>query len=95
MVEDNRVAKAVTYDTVKSVMPFVMHYLRKAAGMAVETTPVATMVSQLAASLRPEQLAGLQKLLTTEQMETIGKIFAASPSENDDGATTEAEDANG
>jgi hypothetical protein len=95
MVEDNRAAKTVTFNTVKSVMPFVMHYLRKAAGMPVETTPVATLVSQLAASLQPEQLAGLQKLLTTEQMETIGKIFAASPSENDDGATTESETANG
>ena len=95
MVEDNRVAKAVTFDTVKSVMPFVMHYLRKSAGMPVETTPTAALVSQLAASLKPEQLAGLEKVLTDEQMETIAQIFAATPSKNGDSPRQEAEVANG
>jgi len=95
MVEDNRVAKAVTFDTVKSVMPFVMHYLRKSAGMPVETTPTAALVSQLAASLKPEQLAGLEKVLTDEQMEIIAQIFAATPSKNGDSQGQEAEVANG
>jgi hypothetical protein len=95
MVEDNRAAKTALFESVKAAMPFVAQYLRKAAGMSVETTSVATLVSQLAASMGPDQLMGLQKLLTAEQMEIVGKLFAAFPSGNDDGATTESEGANG
>lgn len=95
MVEDNRAAKAVTFDTVKSVMPFLMHYLRKAAGMPVETTPVAKLVSQLAASLGPEQLAGLEKLLTEEQQGIVAKIFASAPSEEDNDETKDSEGEHG
>ncbi len=79
MVEDNRAARTATFDTVKSVMPFVVNYLRKTTGMEPEATPVATLVSQLASSLQPEQLLGLQNLLTSDQMEIVGKIFAAAP----------------
>lgn len=95
MVEDNRAARAATFDTVKSVMPFVMHYLRKGAGMQPEATPVATLVSQLATSLQPEQLAGLQNLLTPEQMEIIGRIFAAAPPDSTDGQPSDSEDGHG
>jgi hypothetical protein len=87
MVEDNRAARTATFDTVKSVMPFVMHYLRKTTGMQAEATPVTTLVSQLASSLQTEQLLGLQNLLTSEQMEIVGKIFAAAPTEASEGRT--------
>jgi hypothetical protein len=95
MVEDNRAARAATFDTVKSVMPFVMHYLRKSTGMQPEATPVATLVSQLASSLQPDQLLGLQNLLRPEQMEIVGKIFAAAPAEPTEGQTNESEGAHG
>ena len=91
IVEDNRAAKTALFDSVKTAMPFVMHYLRKATGMPVETTPVAKLVSQLAASLGPEQLAGLEKILSEEQQAIIAKIFAAAPSEGDEGQTKDAE----
>ena len=87
MVEDNRAARTATFDTVKSVMPFVMHYLHKTTGMQAESTPVTTLVSQLASSLQTEQLLGLQNLLTSEQMEIVGKIFATAPTEPSEGQT--------
>jgi hypothetical protein len=91
MVEDNRVARTATFNTIKAAVPFLLQYLRagigdpsvtgapSATGAPSEATSVGKLVSELASSLKPDQLLGLQNLLTPEQMEIIEKILAASP----------------
>ena len=95
MVDDNRAAKNALFESVKAAMPYVTQYLRKAAGAPVENTALAKLLSQLAGSLAPEQLMGLEKLLTPAQMEVIQKILAASPPDENDVDTKEPEGANG
>ena len=84
MVEDNRNAKTALFDTVKGAMPHLMQYLRKAAGAPIESTPTSKLLSQLAGSLGPDQLLGLEKLLTPAQMEIIGKILATQSQAEDE-----------
>jgi hypothetical protein len=86
MVEDNRASKTAIFQTVKVAMPFLLHYLKKATGLQGEDTPVGKLVGQLASSLEPEQLAGLEKLLTPEQMGIVERILMVGSDEDPAGS---------
>lgn len=82
MVEDNRASKSAVIEQVKAAMPYVHLYLKRAFG-ANPGGGAPALVAKLAASLKPEQLAALDNVLTAEQLGLVEELLGQGKGEGE------------